>query len=194
MIMLQIKNLYKKLSETFSIEIPNLSINKGEKVLLLGENGSGKSSLLRIIAGIWKPDKGTIIKSYNVQSYSPPDFSLIPDLKVRTIWEAYTAIWNAHWELIKVFNLEELFTLPCRALSDGQKQRLLLSMVLVKSADVYLLDEPERSLDKHYTNELISILNRIHKTFIIATHDRTLIEKLHSRKIELKNGKVICEC
>ena len=190
MSIIQIKNLHKRLSNSFSIEVNELNIDEGEKVLLLGQNGSGKSSLLRITTGIWKPDKGEIIRNYKFQSYLPPDFSMIPSVKVKTIWRSWTKIWNNNLERIKPLNVEEVLNHTYKALSDGQKQRLLLSMVLLKHSDIYLLDEPERSLDKNYVNNLIDIFNNIDKTLIVATHSKTLIDNLNFRRIEIKNGRI----
>ncbi len=189
MTILRIKNLHKKLSGSFSINITELSLEAKEKVLLLGENGSGKSSLLRIIAGIWKYSQGEIMRNYDKHSYLPTDFEMIPSVKVATIWKTWEAnIKNR--DLYETFDINEIAKLPYGSLSDGQKQRLRLALVLSQETDLFLLDEPATSLDKNYTNLLVEHINASQKTFLIATHNQYLVQKLTARRITIKNGKI----
>ena len=214
--MIQLK-LEKKLSAANGIM--NLTIDttiqKGELIAIYGESGAGKTSILRMLAGLLTPDKGTIIVNNHTwfttkKTHLKPqdrkigfvfqDFALFPNMSVReNLLFALDKGQNTNIveELINVIELTELQHAKPNQLSGGQKQRVALARALVQKPEILLLDEPLSGLDSTMRSKLQNYLLLIHKkyslTTIIVSHSASEIVKLCNRVLVLKNGKIANE-
>lgn len=189
----------------------DLTIDKGEFVAITGASGAGKTSLLRMIAGLMQLDRGKIVvedtvwysgtSSLAVQhrniGFVFQDYALFPHLSV---WDniAFGAAPNARdlcQELISIMQLEQLKDRKPQHLSGGQQQRVALARAIASQPTVLLLDEPLSALDQEMRQELQSYLAQLHQrytlTIIMVSHDRREVSKLANRIIHLADGKVV---
>lgn len=187
-----------------------LHIKKGEFYSIFGESGAGKTTLLRIIAGLEKPDYGTIIVDNEVWFDShkkidlPPqkrsigivfqDYALFTTMSVR---ENLLYAINDAKRVDEILELVELKSLENRlphTLSGGQKQRVALARALIREPKILLLDEPLSALD--YTiraklqNELLSIHKKLSLTTILVSHDIAEVSKLSDTLAHITNGTI----
>lgn len=189
-------------------------IKKGELVTLYGESGAGKTSTLRILAGLLKPDKGEItinevswIDTKNKIFLAPQkrnigyvfqDYALFPNMSVLQNLEFASGKGQNKkviTELIEMMELGDLQNRKPQTLSGGQQQRVALSRALVRKPDVLLLDEPLAALDYKIRLKLQNYITRIHKeynlTTILVSHDIGEIMKLSDRVFVLEQGKIV---
>ncbi|WP_297693018.1 ABC transporter ATP-binding protein [uncultured Eudoraea sp.] len=189
-------------------------IKKGELVTLYGESGAGKTSTLRILAGLLKPDKGEItinevswIDTKNKIFLAPQkrnigyvfqDYALFPNMSVLQNLEFASGKGQNKkviTELIEMMELGDLQNRKPQTLSGGQQQRVALSRALVRKPDVLLLDEPLAALDYKIRLKLQDYITRIHKeynlTTILVSHDIGEIMKLSDRVFVLEQGKIV---
>ena len=191
-----------------------LNIAKGEFVTLFGESGAGKTSTLRMLSGLLKPDSGIItvdettwfdshkkinlIPQQRKVGYVFQDYALFPNMTVRQNLE-YALQRNQDKdiieELLDLAQLNELQQRKPETLSGGQKQRVALARALVQRPDILILDEPLSALDLKMRIKLQEYLLQIHKkyklTTILVSHDIGEIVKLSDCVFELQNGRVI---
>ena len=212
--MIELKVRKTLLSHQGKMELDvDLQIGKANFVVVGGKSGAGKTSLLRMLAGLLNPDSGTIKvadktwfdKSQKL-NLSPQqrqlgfvfqDFALFPNMTVRQNLEYALkkgASTNIIDELIDMMELGELENRKPDTLSGGQKQRVALARSLVQKPKILLLDEPLSALDPEIRAKLQDYLSKIHKAFelttIMVSHDITEAIKLADRMIELDNGSV----
>lgn len=191
----------------------NLTINKGERVALIGNNGAGKSTLLKLLTGLIKPDSGEIeldgkdiirLKPEQISDtisyvYQNPENMFIDDsikrdiafsMKARNI-KGYKERTEA---LLRQFDLVELAERDGRLLSGGQMRRASLAIGVALNPQIMLLDEPTANLDiatrKSITKTLDDLKDSL-ETTIIATHDMQLVAEWANRIVVLHEGKVI---
>lgn len=189
-------SLKKSFGDNILFNDVSLHIRKGERVFLVGPNGCGKTTLLKILAGKLQPDKGVVIPGANVElAYY--------EQTVKNMDENNTAldeIWNAYPRLDKtdVHNALAAFLFKkdqveknISFLSGGERARIQLLKLMLSNANFLLLDEPTNHLDIHSREALENALFDYNGTFIIVTHDRYLIEKLADRVLYFKDGEII---
>ncbi len=192
----------------------DLSITSGKLISLFGESGSGKTSTLRMLAGLMKPDSGSIQvggevwfdseKKINVKTrdrkigYVFQDYALFPHLTVLRNLEfaAQTKHNKARVEeLITIFELDALQHRKPETLSGGQQQRVALARALVLKPKILLLDEPLSALDAKIRWKLQDYIAQVHKeyglTTILVSHDLGEIHRLSHWVVELSNGKIV---
>ncbi|MDO6605248.1 ABC transporter ATP-binding protein [Arenibacter palladensis] len=191
-----------------------LTIEKGEFVTLFGESGAGKTSTLRMLSGLLRPDSGTIevgeatwfSSQENIDlkpqqrkvGYVFQDYALFPNMNVRQNLE-YALQKNQDRtiieELLEFAELGELQQRKPETLSGGQKQRVALARALVQRPEILILDEPLSALDLKMRIKLQEYLLKVHKkyklTTILVSHDIAEIVKLSDSVFELQNGSVI---
>jgi len=189
----------------------NTSIQEGDFIMIYGESGVGKTSLLRMISGLMQPDKGSIhVKDeiwflHQQINLSPQkrkvgfvfqDYALFPNMTVRGNIEFAMrnndeALVDELLEFSELQNLQQRFP---HQLSGGQKQRLALIRALAGKPQILLLDEPLSAVDYEMRKKLRSYIQKIHKkyhiTTIMVSHDHEEIRDLGNRVIHLKKGKI----
>ena len=172
-------------------------LQEGEKAGIIGINGTGKSTLLKIIAGIEKPDSGNVILAnhYTVQ-YLPqtPEFEPT-DTVLQAVVRGHATEEN-HWTVeseaktmmtkLGITDFEE----TCGHLSGGQRKRLALVSALLAKADILLLDEPTNHLDSEMSTWLEDELRAYKGSIIMVTHDRYFLDSVANRIIEVDKGQI----
>jgi ABC transport system ATP-binding/permease protein len=180
----------------------NLQIESGEWVGLLGRNGMGKSTLLKLISGEILPHNGTIARQQNIQvAYLPQEVPQGLRGRVRDIVESgLEAVskslddehqWQRQHQVEKVLSRMDLDSeARFEVLSAGLKRRVYLARGLVRNPDLLLLDEPTNHLDITSIDWLEDFLKRWGGTLLFVTHDRVFLQRLSTRIIELDRGKL----
>ena len=172
-------------------------LQEGEKAGIIGINGTGKSTLLKIIAGLEEADDGTVIKANHcLVRYLPQNPEFAPEETVleavlrgnRVEENAGTIEADAKSMLTKLGVTE--FDQPCGQLSGGQRKRLALVSVLLSPAEILLLDEPTNHLDNSMSDWLEDQLRRRKGAMIMVTHDRYFLDSVTDRILELDKGKI----
>lgn len=178
----------------------NLSINAGERVCLIGRNGVGKSSLLKLINGDIEPDSGQIECQQSTQISMLQQ--AVPNELRGNIFEIVAAsqhhantqqleTWQSQYQIEAILSKLELDgELAFSDLSGGLKRRVLLAAALVTDPDILLLDEPTNHLDIEAIAWLEKFLLQFKKTLIFVTHDRILMQKIATHIVEIDNGQL----
>lgn len=206
------KNVSYYAKEKTILENLNFQINKGEKVLLLGENGIGKTTLMRIIGNLnkYKGEYVSFLKDNNKilnkpskawfkkvgVVYQNPNYQLfMKTVKEEIYFNAYSNDYAQY--IISLFELENLLNRHPQSLSEGQKRKLSIAAILAMKPEVLLLDEPTVGQDFNSLKKLVEILNLIHQqtgnTMITITHDKRCAEALSERVLLLKNKNTLVE-
>ena len=204
---LTVDNITKSYGERKLFDHTGFYLQEGEKAGILGINGTRKSTLLKIIAGLEEPDEGNIIKAGNaVISYLPqnPEFAAnetVIDAVVKTAVEVQkqkfggveasadekallTAQAKTMLTKLGVYD----FAQKCGTLSGGQKKRLALVAVLLGPADILVLDEPTNHLDNEMADWLEETLRKTRAAIVMVTHDRYFLDSVSNRIVELDKG------
>jgi ATP-binding cassette subfamily F protein uup len=175
----------------------DMGIARGERVCLLGRNGEGKSTLMRIIAGELRPDEGEIVRMGGLrigqlsQDISASSTGTISEVVAASLSEFESGVYPDDY---RVTTLLSRLGLPEEALvaslSSGMKRRVLLAQALVSEPDLLLLDEPTNHLDIEAIDKLEEYLSRYQGAVLFVTHDRAFLERLATRIVELDRGRI----
>jgi ATP-binding cassette, subfamily F, member 3 len=176
----------------------NLSgvIRSGEKIGLVGPNGAGKSTMVRLLAGIDRPDDGTIARARETRfGYLAQDAAEGGPATLRAAFEEALERGSAHeWEMRATLNrfafAESDLDRPMREFSGGQRTRALLARTLLEEPDWLILDEPTNHLDIDARSELLNALNDFEGAVILVSHDRRLLEATADRFLLVANGRI----
>ncbi|MDA1043672.1 MAG: ATP-binding cassette domain-containing protein [Verrucomicrobia bacterium] len=193
MSLLNCKNLHFSIGDRVLLDNASLQIEKGERIGLLGRNGEGKSTLLRILGGELEPDKGEVIGDGPVRVAGLPQ--IVPADIRGTVMSVIAAGLPRHASGDHpVERLGSLLGLdldhPFVELSGGQKRRALLGRALAGEPDVLLLDEPTNHLDLDGILWIEKFLQRFNGSVIFVTHDRAFLQRLATRIVELDRGRL----
>lgn len=205
LILLNAENLSKGYSDRQLLDGCSLAVNEGDKIGLIGVNGTGKSTLLKIIAGLDFPDSGTVTRAGGVRvAYLPqnPVFSenatvleqvmkgvaiseeLAEEAKVRQQADEYQCK-----TILTKLGLND-YDQKISLLSGGQKRRIAMACALAAEAEVLILDEPTNHIDSEMVDWLESYLKRFAGAVLMVTHDRYFLERVVNRIVELDHGKL----
>lgn len=169
-------------------------LERGDKVGVIGVNGAGKTTFLRILAGVEEPDRGTVARDPNVRlEYlsQAPDFEgentvleqifagLSPEARELQTYEARTILTR-----LGMTDFDQRVS----TLSGGQRKRLAMASALVHETDVLILDEPTNHLDSEMVCWLEDYLRRYRGALVMVTHDRYFLERVVTRMVEVENG------
>lgn len=193
----------------------NLDIHRGEKIALIGSNGAGKSTMMKLMTGVIKPSEGEVLlkgrtmknmkpeqlSKYVSLVYQNPEDMFIKDSIESDISFAMKVRNEENWEdrtktLLERFHLLEYKDRDGRLLSGGQMRRASLAIGIALNPEILLLDEPTANLDIATRKEIMRTLNDIKdvtETVIIATHDMQLVCEWAERIIVLSQGNVIAD-
>ncbi|MEY4408797.1 MAG: cell division ATP-binding protein FtsE [Actinomycetota bacterium] len=195
----------------------SLDIARGEFVFLVGTSGSGKSTLLRLMLREERADEGNVLvlgenlgrlPSRRVPQFRRKlgvvfqDFRLLPNKTVfqnvafalKVIGKSKAFIDTAVPDVLRLVGLEEKANRLPSELSGGEQQRVAVARALVNRPDVLLADEPTGNLDPATSLEIMNLLERINlsgTTVVMATHDRSIVDRMQKRVIEIKNGEIV---
>ncbi len=173
-----------------------LQIERNERICLVGRNGEGKSTLLKIIDGTVDPDDGDIIrqpglKVRRLRQNVPNDIELTLEKLVFEGLDNPHDDYVSHQAVDKAISLVNLENhLKFHELSGGQKRRALLAQALACEPDILVLDEPTNHLDIESIQWMESFLLRYKGTLVFVTHDRAFLRKLATRIVELDRGSL----
>lgn len=200
MSLITIEHLTKSYTERLLFDDTAFSINEGEKVGLIGINGTGKSTLLKIVAGLEEPDDGSVVRRRNLYiRYLPqiPVFTAgdtVLDAIVRdnqdephfSSWEEIEASAKNILTRLGIYDFDE----KVEHLSGGQRKRVALTSVLLSTADLLILDEPTNHLDSEMADWLEEYLKKFRGALLMITHDRYFLDSVTNRIVELDKGKL----
>ena len=208
--LLELKNIKKRFGETDVLNGITLSIKKGEFITFLGASGCGKTTTLRIIAGLEEPDSGTVFLDGKDVTSIPPNqrdvntvfqnYALFPHLnveanvgyglKIKRVPKA--EIKKKVTEILELVQLTGYEKRMPSELSGGQKQRVAIARALVNSPKLLLLDEPLGALDLKLRRTMQIELKRLQKklgiTFLYITHDQEEAINMSDRIVVMKDG------
>lgn len=191
-----IKNIQKSFGDNAILTNGNAEINRGEKIALIGANGKGKSTLLRILAGTESFQSGERIDGHNVEQSFYAQHQLEALKLQHTILEEMLHCGSQQTEL-ELRSLLGCFLFSgddidkkIKVLSGGEKARVALAKVIVSKANFLLLDEPTNHLDLHSCELLIEALNKYQGTLLFVSHDRYFISKTATVIWEIDNGEI----
>jgi ABC transport system ATP-binding/permease protein len=198
MALISLRDVYLGFGGPWLLEAVNLQIERHERVCLLGRNGAGKSSLLKVINGDLAPDRGAVWRSQAVRTAYlsqavPLDLNgSVHDVVARGLPSITAAdAWRRSHQIEKVLSQVGLdASAESGALSAGLKRRVLLAQGLVAEPDLLLLDEPTNHLDIESIAWLEDFLQRYDGTLLFVTHDRMVLRRLATRIIELDRGQL----
>ena len=170
-------------------------ISEGEKIGVIGINGTGKTTLLRVLAGLEQPDEGQVITQNGIRIAYLQQNPAFPEEK-NVLSYVTDGMWDMDWTLqseaksmlnqLGIVDHEQ----PLAELSGGQRRKAALVRTLVQDFDVLLLDEPTNHLDNEMLTWLEDYLNRYKGTVIMVTHDRYFLDRVSNRILELDHGKI----
>lgn len=195
--LIALEQISKVYTERKLFDKADFFLQEGEKVGVIGINGTGKSTLLRILAGLEEPDSGKVTRAgHIVIRFLPQHPEVIPGQNViQTVLKdhgeqaadpAFEAQAKSMLTRLGVSDFEE----PVEQLSGGQKKRLALVSALLTKADVLVLDEPTNHLDHDMSDWLEETLKNYRGTLVMVTHDRYFLDSVCNRIVEIDEGKI----
>ena len=193
---LQVENFAKSIGDNHLYENISIDVKRGEKIAILGQNGTGKTTLLKMIQGMEPVDAGTSITGTNVEiGYYDQEHQVLHEEK--TIFEEiqddypnldHTTIRNVLAAFL--FTGDDVFK-TIRLLSGGERGRVSLAKLMLSSANFLLLDEPTNHLDITSKEILETALNNYTGTVLYVSHDRYFIDKTATKILDLTGHKLL---
>jgi ATP-binding cassette subfamily F protein 3 len=191
---------FKKVSKAYGDHVVfadgDLIVERGDRLSLVGINGAGKSTMIKILAGAEPVTSGEYILGHNAQpDYFAQDQYKELDQNARMIDDLATVAPRAtNTELRSIlgcflFSEDDVFK-PIGVLSGGERNRYALARMLMVPSNFMLLDEPTNHLDMRAKDVLLTALQEYHGTVVFVSHDRYFIDKLATRVVEVENGRI----
>ena len=196
--MVELRDIEKNYTN-FDLKI-NLKINKGEIFGLIGQSGSGKSTILRIVQGLLKADKGEINIAKNTEiAYIFQEFNLLynknvfDNIALPLILKKKFSTEKVE-EVLKFVGLSDKKKSFIASLSGGERQRVAIARALVTNPQLLLCDEVTASLDKSVKDEILDLFEEMNKkygtTILVVTHELEVVKRLCSRVAVIEKGKI----
>ncbi|GIO31225.1 MULTISPECIES: ABC transporter ATP-binding protein [Paenibacillus] len=210
-VIVQVQGLSKSIKKQPIVSDISFSLKKGGILALCGGNGAGKSTVLRMLAGILQPTAGSvsvngISREHNRRLYAeqigymPDDFQFQPGFAAREtllFWASLRKVSKERVEeVLAMVGLEAAGKKRVGSFSKGMRQRLLLAQALLAKPPALLMDEPTNGLDPFWTREFVRLLKQIRQdggTMIFSTHQLEVAEELADHVVFLHRGRVAGE-
>lgn len=192
---LNIEHVSKVFGEKTIFDDVSFGIQEGDKIGIIGINGTGKTTLLRMIAGVEEPDSGQIIKqngirlAYLSQHPSFPEGATVLSYAFDGIAENDWALKSEVKSALNKLGITD-HDMKMEHLSGGQKKKVALAKTLTSSFEILLLDEPTNHLDGEMISWLEDYLKRYKGVVIMVTHDRYFLDKVTNRILQISRGKL----
>ena len=194
--LLTAEHLYKNYGTRQLLDDVTLYLNPGDKVGLIGVNGTGKSTLLKVLAGVEPPDEGRVSTGPNVQLAWLPQMPAMDD--GNTVLEQVFADFPPKLRALNEYEARMILTKlgitefdqRIGALSGGQRKRVALAAVFARPADILVLDEPTNHLDSDMVEWLEQRLIRFTGALVMVTHDRYFLDRVTHKIAELSHGRM----
>lgn len=196
-VVFSVRNLSKSFGDKELYKNIDLSILRGEKVAVLGPNGLGKTTLLRIISGEIEPTRGEISPGHNVEmSYYAQHHSEMLDPNKTVLEEVYQVVPNESVSFVRGVCGAFLFSgddvdKPIKVLSGGERARVCLAKMLIKPGNFILMDEPTNHLDLMSSEILIDALSEFNGTLLFVSHNQSFINRLATKIWDINEGKIL---
>jgi ABC-2 type transport system ATP-binding protein len=211
--MIELVNLVKKFGDLTAVNDISLSIPRGEFFAMLGPNAAGKTTTLKLLAGLMKPTSGSArVCGFDMQAQPlearrriayVPDFPFLYDKL--TAWEFFrfvgqlfhmdmARIETTTQELIARFHLEDFVNRPLESLSHGTRQRVAIVSALLHEPDVFVIDEPMVGLDPQHARVVKDVFkerSRAGVTVLVSTHQLSVAEEMADRIGIIHGGKLV---
>lgn len=189
--LLNIEHISKVFGEKIIFDDASFGIQEGDKIGIIGINGTGKTTLLKMIAGIETPDQGNIIRQNGLKiAYLPQNPKFPVDATVYSY--AQDGKEETNWKVQS--NLNKLgitqYDAKIETLSGGQKRKVAMAKILASDFDVLLLDEPTNHLDEEMISWLEDYLKSFRGVIVMVTHDRYFLDKVTNKILEISYGKM----
>ena len=186
---LNIEHISKIYGEKVIFEDASFGVQEGDKVGIIGINGTGKSTLLKMLAGEEVPETGQIIMQNNVGlAYLPQNPQFPENATILSYIQDCEAEWKVQSNLTQLGITE--YEKQIAVLSGGQKRKVALAKILAQDFDILLLDEPTNHLDEAMISWLEEYLKSFRGTVLMVTHDRYFMDKVTNRILEISHGKM----
>ncbi len=191
-----IENLVKKYYDKLIFDQANYIINSGDKIGVIGVNGTGKSTLLKMIAGFEDIDGGKINKANQLKiSYLAQEQNFNEQKTIKTVAVDEVMKNNSltnEYEIVAMLNKLGIndTSVKIESLSGGQKKRVALAITLLENSDLLILDEPTNHLDHEMIIWLEQYLQKYSKTLLMVTHDRYFLDRVTNKIMEIENTQI----
>ena len=186
---MNIERISKVFGEKVIFREASFGIQEGDKIGIVGINGTGKTTLLRMIAGEEEPDEGQIVRKNNLKlTYLPQNPQFPQDATI----QSYIRDSQEEWKVISCLMQLGITDLevPIRQLSGGQKRKVALARALACGAQFLILDEPTNHLDEQMIIWLEEYLKNFRGTILMVTHDRYFLDRVSNRILEVSHGQL----
>lgn len=202
--MIEIKSINKSFGNKLVLDNLNLKIKKGKAISIVGRNGTGKTTLSKIIAGITNPDSGEVIinskEGFHSVALQFQELNALSDFNAKDLIKYYSLHFadvtskEEIEELIDLFEVRSFIDTKISKMSGGQKQRLNLLTTLIKKSEILILDEFVTGMDIISVEGILNYINDLkvknNLTIIIISHQPDEIKKLADEVCVLANGKI----
>ena len=192
---MNLENVSKAFGDKVILRNSNASIERGDKIALIGANGRGKSTLLRIL-GNTEPCNGIVTPGHNVKTAFFAQHQLESLTLTNAILDELKQMGTAKLETelrtilgCFLFTGDDVFK-PIKVLSGGEKSRVALAKTLLSDANFLLLDEPTNHLDMQSVNILIQALQQYQGTFVVVSHDRYFVSEIANKIWYIENQEI----
>lgn len=188
---INIEHISKIYGDKVIFEDASFGVHQGDKIGIIGINGTGKSTLLKMVAQAEEPDAGQIIRQNSLKiAYLPQN----PEFPQNATVHSYAMEGNPDTDWLVQSNLNQLGITEddtlLEHLSGGQRRKVAMAKILASEFDVLLLDEPTNHLDQQMITWLEEYLKGFRGTVLMVTHDRYFMDKVTNKILEISHGKI----
>mgnify|MGYP000290562531 CR=1 FL=1 len=189
--LINIEHISKIYGEKVIFDDASFGVQQGDKIGIVGINGTGKSTLLKVVAGEEIPDEGQVVRQNGLKIAFVPQNPTFPegmDIRSYALQDADAESWQVESNLTELGITQ--WDQKIDTLSGGQKRRVVLAKILAGDFDVLLLDEPTNHLDITYQLQIMDLITSRNMTVIAAIHDLNIAAMYCDRLIAISGGKV----